>query len=86
MALRRMGVATDIVNLVFGLLLGAIAVAIALAFGLGGREIAAEQVREWLASFKQARSSRASTASTANVSPSATTDWPSTEEIWSPIS
>lgn len=53
MALQQMGVATDIVNLAFGLLLGAIAVAIALAFGLGGRDVAAEQLREWLASFKQ---------------------------------
>ena len=34
-----MGVAPDIVNLAFGLLLGAIAVAIAIAFGLGGRDV-----------------------------------------------
>jgi hypothetical protein len=53
MALQQMGIASDIVNLAFGLLLGAIAVAIALAFGLGGRDIAAEQVREWLSSFKE---------------------------------
>jgi len=53
MALQQMGVATSIVNLAFGLLFGAIAVAIALAFGLGGRDIAADQIREWLASFKQ---------------------------------
>lgn len=52
MALQQMGIASDIVNLAFGLLLGAIAVAIALAFGLGGRDIAADQVRDWLASFK----------------------------------
>jgi hypothetical protein len=52
-ALQLIGVANDIVNLAFGLLLGAIAVAIALAFGLGGRDVAAEQLREWLASFKQ---------------------------------
>ncbi|OUL24636.1 mechanosensitive ion channel [Nostoc sp. 106C] len=52
MALRQIGVASDIVNLAFGLLLGAIAVAIALAFGLGGRDIAREQVRDWLDSFK----------------------------------
>ncbi|MBD2439860.1 mechanosensitive ion channel [Nostoc sp. FACHB-110] len=52
MALQQIGVASDIVNLAFGLLLGAIAVAIALAFGLGGRDIAKEQVREWLDSFK----------------------------------
>lgn len=53
MSLQQMGVATDIVNLAFGLLLGAIAVAIAIAFGLGGRDIAHEQIREWLNSFKQ---------------------------------
>lgn len=52
MALQRIGIAPNIVNLAFGLLLGAIAVAIALAFGLGGRDIAGEQVREWLNSFK----------------------------------
>ncbi len=52
MALQQIGVASSIVNLAFGLLLGAIAVAIALAFGLGSRDIAAEQVRELLASFK----------------------------------
>jgi hypothetical protein len=53
MALQQMGIASDIVNLAFGLLLGALAVAIALAFGLGSRDIAAAQVREWLDSFKQ---------------------------------
>lgn len=52
MALQRMGIAPDIVNLAFGLLLGAIAVAIALAFGLGARDIAGEQLNEWLTSFK----------------------------------
>ncbi len=53
MALRQMEVAADIVNLAFGLLMGAIAVAIALAFGLGGREVAAEQLREWLQSLRR---------------------------------
>ena len=55
MALQQIGVASDIVNLAFGLLLGAIAVAIALAFGLGGRDIAAQEVRGLLDSFKQKR-------------------------------
>jgi Conserved TM helix len=89
MALRQIGVATDIVNLAFGLLLGAIAVAIALAFGLGGRDIAAEQVREWLTSFKQAPSAPApaptppSTPSPAVAAPSAAAPpdpWPSEDE------
>lgn len=52
MALQQIGVAPDIVNLAFGLLLGAIAVAIALAFGLGSRDLAREQVQQWLESFK----------------------------------
>lgn len=52
MALQQIGIAPNIVNLAFGLLFGAIAVAIALAFGLGGREVAQEQMREWLDSFK----------------------------------
>lgn len=55
MALEQMGIAGDIVSLAFGLLLGAVAVAIALAFGLGSRDIAAAQVREWLSSFKENR-------------------------------
>ena len=55
MALQQIGIAPNIVNLAFGLLLGAVAVAIAIAFGLGGRDAAGEQVREWLASFKQSR-------------------------------
>ena len=53
MALEQMGIAGDIVNLAFGLLFGAIAVAIAIAFGLGGRDLATDQIREWLASFKE---------------------------------
>ncbi|MGF1675405.1 MAG: mechanosensitive ion channel [Rivularia sp. (in: cyanobacteria)] len=52
MALQQIGVAPDIVNLAFGLLLGALAVAIALSFGLGSRDIAAQQVQQWLNSFK----------------------------------
>lgn len=53
MALQQMGVATSIVNLAFGLLLGAIAVAIAIAFGLGGRDVAADNLREWVDSLKR---------------------------------
>ncbi|MGC9505425.1 mechanosensitive ion channel [Baaleninema sp.] len=52
MTLQQMGIAPDIVNLAFGLLLGALAVAVALAFGLGGRDIAAEKIREFLSSFQ----------------------------------
>lgn len=48
MGLRAMGIADDIVNLAFGLTLGAIAVAVALAFGLGGREAAARLASRWV--------------------------------------
>ncbi len=47
MALRQMGVANEIITLAFGLLLGAIAVAAALAFGLGAREAAGSVVEDW---------------------------------------
>jgi hypothetical protein len=53
MALKQMGIASNIVDLAFGLLVGAIAVAIALAFGFGGKDIAGEQLREWFNSFKR---------------------------------
>ncbi len=53
MALQQMGIAPNIVNLAFGLLVGGIAVAIALAFGLGGREVAGEKLRQWLDSFDE---------------------------------
>ncbi len=40
MGLKAMGIADSIVNLAFGLTLGSVAIAFALAFGLGGREAA----------------------------------------------
>lgn len=48
MALRQMGVANEIITLAFGLLLGAIAVAAALAFGIGGREVAGRELAQWI--------------------------------------
>lgn len=56
MALRQMGLASDIINLAFGLLLGAIAVAAALAFGLGARDIAARELGEWIQSIRSRKS------------------------------
>jgi len=47
LALRQMGIGEDIVNMAFGLLLGAVAVAAALAFGLGGRDTAARLLERW---------------------------------------
>ena len=47
MALRQMELANDIVNLAFGLTIGAVAVAVGLAFGLGGRDTAARLLDDW---------------------------------------
>ncbi len=55
MGLRAMGLADDIVNLAFGLTLGAIAVAVALSFGLGGREAAGKQMEYWLGRMRGER-------------------------------
>ncbi len=52
MGLRAMGIADDIVNMAFGLTLGSIAVAVALAFGLGGREAAGKQMEHWFSKMR----------------------------------
>lgn len=53
MALRQIGVASDIINLAFGLILGAVAVAVAIAFGFGGRDIAAKQLQDWQSQLRE---------------------------------
>jgi hypothetical protein len=53
MGLRAMGIADDIVNLAFGLTLGAVAVAFALSFGMGGREAAGRQMEYWLSRLRR---------------------------------
>lgn len=53
MGLRAMGIADSIVNLAFGLTLGSVAVAFALAFGLGGRQPAERLLTDLLDKAKQ---------------------------------
>jgi hypothetical protein len=53
-ALRQMGLANEIINLAFGLLLGAIAVAVAVAFGIGGRDLAKLQLEKWYKAVNEA--------------------------------
>ena len=55
MALQHIGLAESIVTRAFTLFLGAIAVAVAIAFGWGGREIAAEKIRAWWDEFDRQR-------------------------------
>ena len=47
-ALTQLGVGEEIVAAAFVIAFGATALALALAFGLGGRELAAEQLKKWL--------------------------------------
>jgi len=47
MALFRAGLASEIVTLAFGALLVGLALAAALAFGLGGRDEAARTIASW---------------------------------------
>ncbi len=51
-ALRTMGIANSIVELAFGLTLGSLAVTIALAYGLGGREAAGKHMARILDRFQ----------------------------------
>ncbi len=47
MALQQVGVAPEIVTSAFTLILGAVALGVGLAFGLGNRELAGEITRRW---------------------------------------
>jgi hypothetical protein len=51
-AVNQMGIAATLVNTLFMAVVGAVAVATAIAFGLGGRDTAAEIVRKW---YRQAQ-------------------------------
>ncbi|MCW8125085.1 mechanosensitive ion channel [Microbulbifer halophilus] len=53
MGLRAMGLADNIVNMAFGFTLGSVAVAVALAFGLGGRDAAKIIADKWASKISQ---------------------------------
>lgn len=55
MALQELGVATEIVTTAFAILFGAVALAMALSFGLGNRELAGEVTRVWYERYKAER-------------------------------
>ena len=55
MALQELGVATDIVTTAFAILFGALALGMALAFGLGNRELAGQITREWYNRYRAER-------------------------------
>ncbi len=53
MALGQMGIANGIITLTFGLILGSAAIAAAIAFGLGGRDLAKKQMEQWTQSLEE---------------------------------
>jgi len=55
MSLQELGVATNIVTTAFAILFGAVALAAALSFGLGTRELAGEIARNWYNRYKAER-------------------------------
>jgi Conserved TM helix len=55
MSLQQLGVATNIVTTAFAIIFGAVALALALSFGLGNRELAGEITRGWYERYKAER-------------------------------
>ena len=55
MSLQELGVATNIVTTAFAIIFGAFALAAALSFGLGTRELAGEITRAWYNRYKAER-------------------------------
>jgi small-conductance mechanosensitive channel len=53
-AVNQIGIARELVNTLFMATVGAVALALGLAFGIGGRDTAAEMVREWYARSRRA--------------------------------
>jgi hypothetical protein len=56
MALQEMGLANEIINMAFGILLGAVAVAAAIAFGVGGRDVAGKELKRMIDGFHSGKS------------------------------
>lgn len=52
-AIHQLGIATELVNALFIAIVGAVALGLGLAFGLGGREAAAEAIRSWQAKARE---------------------------------
>ena len=53
MSLRELGLANDIINLAFGITLAALGLAAALAFGLGGREVAGRELDRFVTQMRK---------------------------------
>ncbi len=65
-AVNQIGIATELVNTLFMAFVGAIALAVGLSFGLGGRETASEIVRLWWRRGREESDALARTAESAS--------------------
>jgi hypothetical protein len=81
-ALYQIGIANDLISILFIGVVGALAIAFGLAFGLGGREVAAEITRAWYTEMSAATAKVMEAAATADAAtgptdPSGSTTGPS---------
>ena len=83
-AINQVGIATDLVIILFIGLVAALALAFGLAFGLGGRDVAGQVTQEWYAKSKEVAAAAADSPTTtrrsAESSAAATTRKTSTSE------
>jgi small-conductance mechanosensitive channel len=57
-AINQLGIATNLINTLFTGFVGALAVALGLAFGLGGRDLASRTLENWYDQAQEAKPSR----------------------------
>jgi hypothetical protein len=75
-AINQIGIAAELVNILFIGLVGALALAFGLAFGLGGRDVAAELTRQWYEQSQTAASKVTSATTTASGAAATTSTGP----------
>ncbi|HJU71175.1 MAG TPA: small-conductance mechanosensitive ion channel [Paucimonas sp.] len=66
-AVNQIGIATTLINILFMAVVGALALALGLAFGLGGRDTASQIVRNWYATGRQGAEKLVTTANATGV-------------------
>lgn len=62
-AINQLGIATNLINTLFTGFVGALAIALGLAFGLGGRDLASRTLENWYDQAQEAKPKRRSRAS-----------------------
>ena len=54
-AINQLGIATNLINTLFTGFVGALAIALGLAFGLGGRDLASRTLENWYDQAQEAK-------------------------------